>query len=145
MKKVLLLSAFLVLGTWATAQELGVRWGDVVGNDIAVDAVFSTGEFHRTHASVSFGSGVGVEILWDFLYRPLGDGALNWYAGVGPAVLFDDPFFLGVSGEAGLEYRFKGVPLALGADWRPTFWIIEETDFSSGGFGVNLRWRFGGS
>jgi hypothetical protein len=29
-----------------------------------------------------------------------------------------DDFWLGISGEAGLEYRFKTAPIALGADWR---------------------------
>ena len=29
----------------------------------------------------SFGSGVGIDVLWDFLYRPLGDEAFNWYVG----------------------------------------------------------------
>src|SRR5436189_28327 len=87
--------------------------------------------------------GVGVELLWDFLYRPLGGEAFYWYLGAGPSVLFADPFWLGISGEAGLEYRFKTVPIALGADWRPTFWIIDDTKFSGGGFGFMARFVFG--
>jgi len=87
---------------------------------------------------------VGVELLWDFLYRPLGGEAFYWYLGAGPSLLFADPFWLGISGEAGLEYRFKTVPIALGADWRPTFWIIDDTKFSGGGFGFMARFVFGG-
>lgn len=142
MKKLVTILAFVALASAAKAQELGVRFGDVVGNDVAIDALFSTGKFSRVHADVSFGNGVGVEVLWDFLFRPLGGEAFNWYVGVGPSLLFDDPFFLGASGEVGLSYKFNGVPLSLSADWRPTFYIVEETDFHGGGFGVNLRYVF---
>jgi hypothetical protein len=27
-------------------------------------------------------------------------------------------------------------------DYRPTFWIVEETDFDAGGFGLNIRYVF---
>lgn len=143
MKKLITTLTFIFLSLVGFSQEIGARFGDVLGNNIAVDAVFKTGKFNRLHADVSFGSGVGVEVLWDFLYRPLGGEAFNWYVGAGPSALFDDPFFLGISGEAGLEYRFNSVPIVLGVDWRPTFFILEETDFRSGGFGFNARFVFG--
>jgi hypothetical protein len=127
------------------AQELGVRFGDVTVGNAAIDAVFGLGQFSRVHADVSFGdSGVGIDALWDFVYRPLGGEAFNWYAGFGPYLWIDDPFWLGVVGELGLEYRFKNVPIAIGADWRPGFSIIDETGFHTGGFGFNVRYRFGG-
>lgn len=142
MKKIIFLLAFSSLITLTTkAQEVGVRWGDVMGNDFAVDGVFSLGEFSRVHADVSFGNGVGVEALWDFFYRPLGE-SFNWYIGAGPSLYIDDPLWFGVSGEVGLEYHFDGVPLAIGADWRPTFFIIDDTDFETGGFGINARFVF---
>jgi len=64
---------------------------------------------------------------------------------VGPSMLFSDPFFFGISGEVGLEYRFAKLPIALGADWRPTYFIVDESSFESGGFGVNARFIFGSS
>ncbi|HEY6171226.1 MAG TPA: outer membrane insertion C- signal [Candidatus Kapabacteria bacterium] len=140
MKKLILFISLMMAGT-VSAQEVGIRWGDVLGNDFAIDAVFSLAEFSRVHADVSFGNGVGVEAIWDFLYRPLGE-SFNWYVGVGPSVLIDDPFWLGFSGEVGLEYHFDGAPIAIGADWRPTFWVIEDTDFHAGGFGINARYVF---
>jgi len=145
MKKIIVLAAFMLLSFVGFSQELGIRIGDVVGNDAAIDAVFKTGKFNRLHADVSFGNGVGVEVLWDFLYRPFsieGEG-FNWYVGAGPSMFLDDPFFLGISGEIGIEYRFNGVPIALGLDWRPTFFIIEDTDFRTEGFGFNARYIFG--
>lgn len=122
----------------ASAQEIGARFGDVLGNSVALDA-----RLNNLHADISFGDGVGVELLWDVLYRPLGSTDLDWYIGAGLATLIDDPFWFGFSGEVGLEYHFAKVPVALGGDWRPTFWLIDETDFSSGGFGFNVRWVFG--
>jgi hypothetical protein len=144
MKKLIVLTSFIFIGYTASAQEIGVRVGNVLGNSAAVDAVFGVGEFSRIHADISFGDGgVGVEALWDFIYRPLGGEAFNWYLGGGPSVLFDDDFRLGASGEIGLEYRFNGVPLALGIDWRPTLYIVEQTSFDAGGFGLNFRYVFG--
>jgi len=144
MKKLLVLSAiFIATLSTANAQELGIRFGDVLGNDVAIDGVFSLGEFSRLHADVSFGNDVGIEVLYDFFYKPLGDTrGLNWYIGVGPSLYLSDPVFLGASGEIGLEYHFD-FPMAIGADWRPTFWLIEETDFRGDSFGINVRYVFG--
>ena len=138
MKKLFAIATFSLFCSLGFSQELGARFGDVLDNNVAVDAVFSLGKFKRVHADVSFGSGVGVELLWDFIYQPLGEEALNWYLGAGPSVLIDDPFLLGFSGEVGFEYRFTEVPIAVGFDWRPTLFIIEETDFHAGGFGFNV-------
>lgn len=127
---------------FCVSQEIGVRFGEVSRNNVAVDAVFQTSK-SRIHANVSFGNnGVGLDALWDFVYKPLGGEAFNWYLGAGPSASIGDSFYLGVSGEIGLEYLFSGVPLTLGLDYRPTFWLIEETDFEAGGFGLNIRWRF---
>lgn len=151
MKKVVLVLFFAIGAlSLSQAQEVGIRFGDALGNNVALDAVFSTGEFNRIHADLTFGNGIGAEALWDFIYRPLGGEAFNWYAGVGPSLFIGDygndvdVFLLGVAGEIGLEYRFNSVPIVLGLDYRPVFILIEETDFDAGGFGFNVRWNFGG-
>jgi len=131
----------LLVSSLLSAQEIGIRFGEVSGNNIAVDGVF---DFNgsRIHANLSFGDGVGLDALWDFVYEPLGDEALNWYAGVGPSTYFGDDFFLGVSGEVGLEYVFNDAPIVIGFDYRPTFWILKNTNFDWGGFGLNVRYIF---
>ena len=158
MKKLLLIVVVIIASySYGSAQEIGVRFGAVSGGNVAVDGIFGTGQFSRIHADVSFGNGVGIDVLWDFLYRPLGGEAFNWYAGVGPYVVIGDGnngnngnnnndgnFDLGVAGEIGLEYRFATVPIALGIDWRPMFEIVDTTDFHAGGFGFNVRYVFGG-
>lgn len=129
-----------------SAQEVGIRFGNTAAakqsNSVAIDGIFSAGEFSRIHADVSFGDGVGIDALWDFLYRPLGGEAFSWYVGAGPSVFIGDDFWLGISGEIGLEYAFNGVPIVIGVDWRPTFWLLEDTEFEAGGFGFNVRYKF---
>ena len=142
MKKLVFIVLFmLTLGV--SAQEIGIRFGEVARNNVAVDGIIPT-QGSRIHANISFGDdGVGLDALWDFVYASLGEEALMWYAGFGPsASIGGDDFYLGASGEIGLEYRFGSIPIVIGADYRPTFWIVEETDWEWGGFGLNIRWDF---
>ena len=142
MKKILSVLFLFALSYSANAQELGVRFGNVAKNTVGIDAVFSAGEFSRIHADASFGKvGLGVDALYDFIYRPLADTPLNWYVGAGPSLNIGKEFWLGASGEIGLEYKFEDAPIVLGADFRPTLWIVKETNFY-GGFGVNARYVF---
>lgn len=146
MRKFLLIVAIVFASfSIAKAQEIGVRFGGLNGGGgAAVDAIFSLGQFSRVHADLGFfDGGVGIDALWDFLYKPLNNEAFSWYMGVGPSMSIGDDFWLGVTGEIGLEYRFNGVPIALGFDWRPTLWIIEETKFGADSFGLNVRYVFG--
>jgi hypothetical protein len=144
MKKILFISAFIFAGMFVSnAQELGVRFGNISAGNVAIDGVFSTGEFSKIHADVSFGSGVGVDLLWDFLYRPINGEAFKWYIGAGPYAFIGDPFQLGVLGEIGLDYHFNKVPISISADWRPYFRIIDNTAFGAEGFGLNIRYVFG--
>lgn len=144
MKKALFfLLLFIGISTYSFSQELGVRVGNTTAGNVAIDGVFSLSKFSRIHADLSFGNGVGIDALWDFLYKPLGDEAFNWYLGAGPYMQIDDPFWLGAAFEAGLEYRFTNAPITLSIDWRPRLSIIEETDFHWDGFGANVRYVFG--
>jgi hypothetical protein len=141
------LFALIVLGLLFTnvgySQEAGIRFGNAIANknSVALDGVFALGKFSRIHADVSFGSGVGVEALWDFLYRPIPNSPINWYVGVGPSLYLGNPFGLGASGEIGVEYRFDDVPIAIGLDYRPTFVLVETTAFVNN-FGFNVRYIF---
>ncbi len=146
-KKLVLISTLAVFTiglTKVNAQEIGIRFGDALGNknSIAIDGIIGLGKFSRVHVDVSFGNGVGIELLADFIYKPLGgEAGLYWYVGAGPALFLGDPFILGISGEIGLEYRFS-FPMSLSADYRPTLVIIEDTDFKNG-FGLNVRYVIG--
>ena len=143
-KHIVLVSAFgLFFANVGYSQELGLRFGNALGNSssVAVDGVFALGKFSRLHADVSFGNGIALEVLWDFISRPIPDSPVSWYVGVGPSLYLSNPFGLGAAGEIGLEYHFDDVPLAIGLDFRPTFILVEKTGFSSG-FGLNIRYVF---
>jgi len=142
MNRVLLLVAsILVISSFSLSQEIGVRFGNATGGHVAIDGVFSLGEFSRVHGDISFGgNGVGIDLLWDFMYRPLSGEAFNWYAGVGPFVYFQDPFFMGIVGELGLDYHFKDVPISISGDWRPSLLLIDDVNLSGDGFGFNVRY-----
>ncbi|WP_339867698.1 outer membrane insertion C- signal [uncultured Algoriphagus sp.] len=144
--KILALVMFfgLAASLQSNAQELGIRFGNFAGNNVAVDGVFELGQFSRIHADVSFGgNGVGIDALWDFIYRPIGTSDFDYYIGAGPSLFLGDPFGLSAAGEIGVEYAFPDVPIAIGLDWRPTFRIVEDTDFFADVFGLNIRYVFG--
>lgn len=143
MNKFFLLFTLLCLAFASHSQEVGLRFGDAVGGDVAVDAVFGFGKLDRIHADASFGDGFGLEIIPDFFYDAIGGEALAYYIGAGPSLLIGDDFLLGLAGEAGLEYRFNEIPIVIGGDWRPTFFLLEETDFVGDFFGLNVRLNFG--
>lgn len=145
LRKLFIVAAIVIGGVLSSnAQEIGVRFGGTNGaGGAAIDAVFSAGQFSRIHADLGFyRGGVGIDALWDFIYKPLNGEAFNWYLGVGPSTYLGDSFWLGISGEIGLEYRFSSVPIAIGADWRPTLWVVEETRFGADSFGLNVRFVF---
>ncbi|MFZ4549277.1 MAG: hypothetical protein ACOYN4_17650 [Bacteroidales bacterium] len=145
MKKLFLIAifAFTVIN-FVGAQEIGVRLGGTNGaGGAAIDGVFES-SLGRIHADLGFyNGGVGVDALLDFINKPLSGEEFSWYLGAGPTTYIGDVFWLGVCGEIGLEYKFNTVPIVIGADWRPTLWIIETTDFGANSFGLNVRYRFG--
>ena len=140
--RVILIFAALFFGAITTqAQELGLRFGHINGNDVALDGIFSTGEFSRVHGNLSFGqNGLGLDALWNPIYDDIPDTDFKWYAGFGPSVYLSDNFRLGAAGEVGVEYAFSEVPITLGLDFRPYLFLVEVTEFKAG-FGFNVRWR----
>ena len=123
------------------AQEIGLRFGQLNGNNVAVDGIFAAGDFSRIHANVSFGgNGLGVDALWHPIFEDIPDTDFQWYAGFGPSVYLADNFRLGGAGEVGAEYAFSEVPITIGLDFRPYLFLIEVTEFRAG-FGLNVRWR----
>ena len=128
----------------SNAQEVGVRFGGTNGaGGVAIDGMFGLGEFSRIHADVGFyHGGMGLDALWDFLHKPLGGESFNWYLGFGASTYIGDDFQIGASGEIGIDYYFKTVPISIGADWRPTLWIT-DTRFGADSFGLNVRFVFG--
>jgi hypothetical protein len=145
MQKIKLFALVLGLSLFTSlksqAQELGLRFGDFYGNNVAIDGVFALGEFSRIHADVSFGgNGLGIDALWNPIYADIPDTDFQWYAGFGPSVYLSENFRLGAAAEVGAEYAFSEVPITIGLDFRPYLFLVEVTEFRAG-FGLNVRWR----
>jgi len=142
MKKHILIGALLFFSIHVSAQEVGLRFGDMNGNNIALDATVPIKD-KRVHATVSFGSNVGVDALYDFAIESIFRSPdLHYYVGIGLTTLFASDFKLGLMGELGIEYSFPQTPLAIGIDYRPAIMIIDKMDFIYGNFGFNVRYRF---
>lgn len=123
------------------AQEIGLRFGQLNGNPVAVDGIFATGDFSRIHANVSFGgNGLGIDALWNPIYEDIPDTDFKWYAGFGPSIYLSEAFRFGGAGEVGAEYAFSEVPIVVGLDFRPYLFLVKQTEFKAG-FGLNVRWR----
>ena len=146
-KLFVLVAALVLLNSTAGAQELGIRYGEVSAGKWAVDAVFSIGSLNRVHADLSFDNGMGLDGLWQFIHKRIKGESFNYYFGVGTFLYIeanddekkDDKVLLGALGEAGIEYKFREVPLVIGLDWRPSFQIVDKTKLRFGGFGFNAR------
>ena len=142
MHKIGLICFLLFFGYQLTAQEVGIRFGDMYGNNIALDATIPI-KSKRIHTSVSFGSNVGLDVIYDFAVESIFRSPdFRYYAGVGLTTLFASDFKLGVMGELGVEYGFPRTPITVGLDYRPAIIIVESMDFIYGNFGLNVRYRF---
>ena len=98
----------VILGFSMQAQEVGLRFGDMDGNNIGIDGVFEIDANSRIHGTISFGDYVGIDALYDFAVNPVfQDSGFYYYAGIGLTSLFASDFKLGVMGEVGFEYRFR--------------------------------------
>jgi len=142
MKRIWMLIGFLILGASLQAQEIGLRFGDMDGNNIAIDAVIPV-KNKRIHTSVSFGDNVGLDLIYDFAVNPVfNDSGFYYYAGIGLSSLFASDFKLGVMGEVGFEYRFRSIPIVAGLDYRPAVIVVDKMDFVYANFGFNFRYLF---
>lgn len=142
MKKIIKLF-FLVLSTQLFAQEIGIRLGSFGDNNVAIDGIVNFEDNTRLHGDITFGNGIGANLLYDFKVDSFKTSNQNfqYYFGVGVGTFIGDPFILGVNGETGIEYLFQKVPVTLGIDWRPQLNIITKTSLEIVSFGFNIRYR----
>jgi hypothetical protein len=142
MQKFFMICGFLFMGYQLSAQEIGLRFGDMDGNNIGIDATIPIKD-KRIHTTESFGSNVGLDLIYDFAVASIFRSPdLRYYVGIGLTSLFASEFKLGVMGEVGIEYGFPRTPISIGLDYRPAIIVIEKMDFIYGNFGFNVRYRF---
>lgn len=140
MKNLFYILLFSPLFCIINAQEAGIRFGEMAGNNVAIDGVYNFKE-GRVHADIAFGKSVGIDVVYDFIVKPInGIDDFYYYLGIGLTTLIQSDFELGATAEVGIEYRFPKSPLTLSLDYRPAIIVIESTDFHWYGFGLNLRY-----
>ena len=147
----------------SSAQEVGIRLGNAYTGYVSLDLVweFDAGKVQtessskslidlkqilrpkRIHSDMTFLNHVfSADALCDFIYAPVLSDNLYCYAGPGVMVYIGNGFQFWLAGEAGLEYRFAKVPLALGADWCPAATLNDGLTMNFFRLGVNLRYVF---
>jgi hypothetical protein len=72
-----------------------------------------------------------------------GAEGLRWFAGIGAGagIAENNSAFL-LRPEGGLDYKIETVPLSFSFDWRPTFFIGDDSDFEPARFGLGIRFCF---
>ena len=141
-----ILLVFAIAAFAATAQvrhEAGVRLG-------SYDQVVSTGFTYRYH----FNNGKAVEALLNLrenialgalyeVFKPINAVPnLQWFYGGGGYVGFSGSDHFGITGIAGLDYRFSEVPVNLTLDWKPELNFIEAVRFRASTVAVSVRFAF---
>ncbi len=92
---------------------------------------------------ILFGNYVAIQAFYEYHKMIEGAPGLQWFAGIGAGVGLDEnnsAFLLKPTG--GLDYKIDDVPLSFSFDWRPTFFIGDNSDFEAGRFGLGLRFAF---
>lgn len=96
------------------------------------------------------GTQFGATIVYEY-HNPInGVAGLKWYVGGGghfQYFSFDDDNVeattqFGAVGVLGLEYKFKGIPLAISADWQPIYLLNENSSFSAENGGIGIKYTF---
>jgi len=142
MKNLFLILLFSSFFYHVNGQEIGLRFGEMAGNNIAIDGIFNF-KNGRLHTDISFGDGVGIDVIYDFIHNPILESSnIYYYVGIGVTTLIHDDFELGATGEAGFEFRFNSIPFVFGLDYRPSIIIIGNSTFHWNGFGLNMRYVF---
>jgi hypothetical protein len=136
------LISFLFFASVLKAQEIGLRFGEMTGNNVAIEAVIAWNE-NRLHSDISFGDTVAIDVLFDFVFLPINEfNNLYYYLGIGLTTVLGSDFKFGGVGEVGIEYRFSNSPIALGLDYKPAVLVIDRTEFIWSNFGFNVRYVF---
>ncbi|MGY5354344.1 hypothetical protein [Wenyingzhuangia sp. IMCC45467] len=132
-----------VCSTQLFAQEIGIRLGSFGTSSVAIDGIVNFEDYTRLHGDITFGNGIGANLLYDFKVAPFKESNPNfqYYFGVGIGTFIGDPFILGVNGETGMEYIFRKTPITLGLDWRPQLNILTKTSLDILRVGFNIRYR----
>ncbi|MCJ8497497.1 hypothetical protein MVI27_04415 [Chryseobacterium salipaludis] len=99
---------------------------------------------HAGEFSVLFGDGVTmVQANYQYQQPFAGTNGLGWYVGLGPAIAFGDGYTtFAPAAMIGLDFKIPGAPLDFSMDWRPRFFIGDNSDAAAGRFAAGFRFTF---
>ncbi|MGY6648548.1 hypothetical protein [Wenyingzhuangia sp. IMCC45574] len=141
MQKIFFTLLLVFISSKSFSQEIGIRFGEFTNSNVAIDGIVNFDDNSRLHGDITFGNGIGANLLYDFKVDAIDKTDFQYYFGLGLGTFIGDPFVLGINGETGVEYLFKKTPITLGVDWRPQLNIIAKTELKILQFGVNIRYR----
>lgn len=134
--------SFIMFSNLLSSQEIGLRFGEMTGNNVAIEGAISWQET-RIHSNISFGDTVGIDFVFNFVFLPVFEiDNFYYYLGIGITSIFGNNFYLGGLGEVGVEYRFVNSPIALGLDYKPAVLVLPKTDYVWTNIGFNIRYVF---
>lgn len=102
------------------------------------------------------GKDLAFSVLYEYQRQIPGAEGFNWYAGAGayfghfsykssydPGLygIKTSKSYYGLSGVVGLEYKIKQLPIAISADWMPSFDIKNSTFVAENG-GIGVKYTF---
>ncbi|WP_214226069.1 hypothetical protein [Pedobacter sp. B4-66] len=147
--------------SYKTALGLKFLWGiALTGKHFfkekhAVEAIFK----YRGYTGV--GADIGLGVLYEYHNDIKGIEGLKWYAGGGVyagTFSFKDEisdymdqygegsnFYFGLAGVLGLEYKIGSLPIAISADWQPSFQLKDtygSSGFSAESGGLGVKYTF---
>ncbi|WP_281614070.1 hypothetical protein [Flammeovirga sp. SubArs3] len=116
--------------------EIGIRFWDDIGIDFCLNLAKN-----RVHFTGTFGNRFNLSVYYDWIFNIENTNGLALYVGAGGKISFGDPTDFGIGANLGIQYAFD-IPLSIGFDWRPTWWLTHGSNFSSGDYAFMARFRF---
>lgn len=149
----------------ANAQSMGSTYQTAVGVEIfSAEGDHSGGAITLKHflqenralegKAYFWNDGVRFTGLYEFHGDIPGAEGLKWFAGPGAHIGFwsdnwkkeypdrDQGVAIGIDGVAGLDYKFKKVPINIFVNWQPSFDFVGYNHFSGGWGGTGVRYTF---
>lgn len=155
MKRVIVFIAAISIGILATAQiapnALGGRFyggGDFNGAELSYQK--SVSDRNRTEVDASFGfrhDNTRVALVGMYHWVWSLPGRFSWFAGPGATVSYDsynDNNYLniGLGGQIGIEYNFRGIPLMVSLDARPIWDFLGDVNGLGWGTAIGIRYTW---
>lgn len=84
-----------------------------------------------------------LQAFYEYHKQIEGAAGLRWFAGggIGAGIADYNSAFL-LRPEGGLDYKIRDVPIEFSFNWRPTFFIADNSSFEPARFGTGIRYAF---